>query len=312
MGASVDGHLRKGRRKVSPVALPVPSEATKLMRLHRLAQERRGNMPASLERRDISLRAFARWLATSPNGEVEPKGLFDATRQDIELFLDKRRTRDGHKIGARTRRHWLADLHGFYKWALNEELTDIDPTTKIIAPRARRTLPRPIDSDDLVMAVRAAQPQVRAMLSLAAFAGLRISEIAGLDRDDVIEAKGLIRVRHGKGDKERIVPLHPDVLAALHCLPMPRTGALFIRPWGGRHLPYTVGNVINRYLADLGINATAHQLRHWFATEIYSATHDIRITQELLGHSDPATTAGYIAYSHVDAAAAVASLKIGA
>jgi integrase/recombinase XerC len=61
----------------------------------------------------------------------------------------------------------------------------------------------------------------------------------------------------------------------------------------------------------MGINATAHQLRHWIGTEIYSATHDIRVTQELLGHSDPSTTAGYIAYSHVAAAAAVGSLRIG-
>jgi site-specific recombinase XerC len=53
-------------------------------------------------------------------------------------------------------------------------------------------------------------------------------------------------------------------------------------------------------------------LCYWFATEIYSATHDIRITQELMGHSDPSTTAGYIAYSHVAAAAAVGSLRIGA
>lgn len=54
-----------------------------------------------------------------------------------------------------------------------------------------------------------------------------------------------------------------------------------------------------------------HWLRHWFATEIYVQGHDIRVTQELLGHSDPSTTAEYIAYSHVDAAAAVRSLSFG-
>jgi integrase len=85
---------------------------------------------------------------------------------------------------------------------------------------------------------------MHAMLRLAAFAGLRVQEIAGLDRDDIIEAKGLIRVRHGKGQKERIVPLHPDVLAALRCVPIPKTGAIFVRPRGGRHLPYTVGIAI--------------------------------------------------------------------
>ena len=65
------------------------------------------------------------------------------------------------------------------------------------------------------------------MLSLAAYAGLRCQEIAGLDREDVLEAKGLLRVVKGKGGVERIVPLHPEALAALRCLPMPRSGALF-------------------------------------------------------------------------------------
>jgi len=65
---------------------------------------------------------------------------------------------------------------------------------------------------------------MRAMLTLAAFAGLRVQEIDGLDRDDILEAKGLIRVRHGRGAKERIVPLHPDVpLGGHHGLsPRPR------------------------------------------------------------------------------------------
>ena len=60
----------------------------------------------------------------------------------------------------------------------------------------------------------------------------------------------------------------------------------------------------------MGINATAHQLRHWFASEVHGACHDIRVTQELLGHSDPSTPAGYISYSAIDAAAAGGSLRI--
>jgi integrase len=137
-----------------------------------------------------------------------------------------------------------------------------------------------------------------------------VGEIAGLDRDDVIEGKGLLRIRRGKGDHERIIPLRRDVLEALRVLPMPRTGAIFVRVRGGRHKSHTIGNLVNGYLRDLGINATCHQLRHWFGTEIYDNCHDIRVTQELMGHSNPATTAGYIAYSQVDASAAVGSLKI--
>jgi site-specific recombinase XerD len=67
---------------------------------------------------------------------------------------------------------------------------------------------------------------------------------------------------------------------------------------------------IGRYLRDLGIDATAHQLRHWFATNVYAAGHDIRVTQELLGHSNPSTTSRYVAFSAVAAEAAVKSLRL--
>jgi integrase/recombinase XerC len=285
-----------------PMPKLVSSEAHELIRLHEIHQERIGNLPRSIVKRGIYLRALARWL--------EPRGLLEATRKDIELFLDGRKTHQRRKIASSTRYYWIAHFHSFYRWAMLEELTLSDPTATIIRPRQRRTLPRPIDIDDLVTAIRAARPQMRAMVSVAAYGGLRCQEIAGLDRDDIIEAKGLIRVRMGKGAKERIIPLHPEVLEALRCLPMPRSGALFVRPRGGRHLPSTVSLAVNRYLRELGINATTHQFRHWFGSEIYANTHDIRVTQELLGHANPATTAGYIAYSHVDAANAVASLSI--
>jgi len=284
------------------LAAPVSAEHAELLRLYRQHQDRRGLLPSSITKTTINLRAFARW--------VEPASMLRATRPDVEAFLDGRKTRDGRKLNSRTRYYWIAYLHGFYEWAMNEGLADSDPTRAIVRPKQRRVLPRPMDSNDLELAIRAAPTQMRAMLTLAAFAGLRVAEIADLERDDVIEAKALLRIRHGKGDKERVIPLHPDVLTALRGLPMPKTGALFLRPRGGRYSPNALSVTISRYLRGLGIDATAHRGRHWFATETYAHGHDIRTVQELLGHSDPSTTAGYIAYSHVNAAAAVASLSL--
>jgi integrase len=80
---------------------------------------------------------------------------------------------------------------------------------------------------------------------------------------------------------------------------------------GGRHLPETVSIAIREHLRGLGIDATGHMARHWFATEIYAKTHDLRMTQELLGHAHTQTTAGYVAWSPANAAAAIGSLKIG-
>jgi hypothetical protein len=73
-----------------------------------------------------------------------------------------------------------------------------------------------------------------------------------------LEAKGLIRVRMGKGGKERIVPAHPDVMEALRCLPLPRTVAIFVRPMGGRYSPNRMSATCNRYLHDAGFVTGAH------------------------------------------------------
>lgn len=284
-------------------ALPPARPGSELIRAHRVYQERRGNLPRSLEKRAMCLRSFARHL--------EPRTLLEATREDIETFLDQRRTNDGRAITPRTRRVWISHLSVFYGWALAEELIDSDPTVRIVPPKMRRSLPRPIDDADLARALAEAPPQTRAILALMAYGGLRCQEVAGLDREDILEAKGLVRVVKGKGAKERIVPLHPEALAALRCLPLPRSGILFTRPRGGRFDPEQLSMLVRSYLRSIGVEATGHQLRHWFASNVYAACKDLRVVQELLGHENPATTAVYVAFSPADAAAAVATLTVG-
>jgi integrase/recombinase XerC len=288
---------------MSPELISHTTETERLLRLHRINQERRGNLPRSIQKRQQCLKSFARWL--------EPRTLFEASRDDIEVFLDERRGTEGRLLNGKTRYAWLSHFHAFYLWAVNEELLDRDPTLTIVRPKIRRTLPRPIDDEDLVQALGQAPPQMRAILSLGAFQGLRCQEIAGLDRDDVLDTKALLRVTKGKGGYERILPLHPETLAALRCMPMPRNGALFSRPRGARFGPADMSAAIRGYLSEIGIEATGHMLRHWFATGVYAVTHDIRLTQELLGHQSPTTTAIYVAFSSIDAATAVGSLRLG-
>lgn len=276
-----------------------------LLAAHTVHMERRANTASSIDKRLTNLRALARYLA--------PSSLLDASRQDIEAFLDARRNADRKPIVSRTRYAWLSHFNAFYRWAINEELTDRDPTLAITRPKMRRNLPRPIAEDDLAQALAEASPQMRAMLACAAFQGLRCQEIAGLNREDVLDTREppVIMVVAGKGGHQRIIPLHPEVMSALRCLPLPKAGPLFTRRMGGRHTPATMSKAISDYLTELGIKATAHQLRHWFGTGIYASTHDIRLTQELLGHQSPNTTAIYVAWAAVDAAPAVASLRVG-
>jgi integrase len=180
----------------------------------------------------------------------------------------------------------------------------------VAKPRLRRYLPRPAHSEQLTEALRYADPKFRCWLVLAAYQGLRVQEIAGLERADVEEGLGLLRVVHGKGDKARMLFLHPEVLAALRALPMPKSGRIFRRPLGGVYTPAVLSQSFNRALKDHGVEATAHQLRHWFATNLLRATHDLRVVQEAMGHSSPSTTAIYTAFDDQAMADGIAALTL--
>lgn len=264
----------------------------------RLDHERRGLLPSTIQKREICLVAFYRWCRDHETTWEE------ATAEQIQLFLD------GRHLVARSRYTWTANLHCVYRWAQSEGLVDKDPTAKIIRPRLRRTLPRPIKSPDLAHAIELATEVMRAWLLLASLQGMRVGEIAGLRRSSVTFDNDLLRVR-GKGDKERILPMHADVRRALLALPIRQRDRLWTRPMGGNYTPNNLSVLIGRFLRANGIDATAHQLRHWFGTAMYAATdHDIRAVQELMGHESPITTAVYADWTRGSAADAVRSLAV--
>lgn len=262
----------------------------------RLDQERRGLMPRSIEHRCGQIRAWQRWCD-------ERGGLWAQSAEDVQQFLD------GRQIVAKTRYGWLSNLGCFYRWAIDAGATDSDPTARIPRPKMRRSLPRPIPDGDLAVAISLAPPTERAWLSLAAYSGLRCAEIAGLQRADIIEDGAMVRVI-GKGNRERVVPLHPEAHAAIRGHGLPRRGHLFLRPSGGPYTAALLSRHGNQYLTGIGVDATMHQLRHWFGTRTYALCQDIRVVQELMGHSSPVTTAGYAAFSQEVASRVVGRLEI--
>lgn len=269
----------------------------------RLDQERRGLMPRTVYKRCTQATAWVRWC------DDRDLTIATATTEDVQRFLDGRRSRDGRKIGARTRYHWISTLHVFYAWAVDAGHVAGDPTATIHRPRLRRSLPRPVSDADLEVALSMARPTMRSWLTLMALAGLRCAEVAGLTVGDLIEDRAMLRVV-GKGDKERIVPLHPEALRAVELAGLPRRGRVFSRPLGGPWTPPLVSRVTNDYLRDIGVDATAHQFRHWFGTRTYAECRDIRVVQELMGHSSPVVTALYAAYSEEEARRAVLGLDV--
>ena len=161
-------------------------------------------------------------------------------------------------------------------------------TTPRAPPPVRRRRPPP--------ALDGLEGIPRAYIALAAFGGLRACEVAAVRREDIDEELGVLLIRDGKGGKDRVVPTHPEMLRALEKLP--RSGYLFPGKRGHAHVrPNTVTQLASRSLRRLGINATLHQARHWYTTKTYALSLDIRLTQELMGHSSPATTARYTAWA---------------
>lgn len=207
--------------------------------------------------------------------------LIEVSTEQLEEWLD------GRPICPRSRYTDISHVAAFFRWAIREGHTDHDPTARIDRPKLRAGIPRPIDNADLRRALRmATSPPMAAMLHLAAFGGLRCAEIAALDWGDL---NGDMMLVHGKGGKDRVVPVHPLIRAALHAMPNRRAhGSVF------GLCPRRVSHLIRRHLHDCGVIASAHQLRHWFATTVYETSGaDLRMTQELLGHSSPTTTAMY-------------------
>lgn len=251
-----------------------------------------------MQERDLILASFELWLGRS---------LLDVDREDVQLWLD------GRALAPRTRSVYLSALHCFYAWCVDEEMLTADPTVRIRRPLLPRTVPRPIADDDLCAAFRGAPPRMRAWLCLAAYQGLRCKEIAGLRREDVLDRHRppVLRVWHGKGGHQAILPLNPETLAALRCYGLPSRGYLFTGRRGAMP-PSSVSAMGNRYLHTVGIDATMHQLRHWFGTAVWAETKDMRVTQEMMRHSHPGTTAGYSAFDPDLAQAAVERLHLRA
>jgi integrase/recombinase XerC/integrase/recombinase XerD len=211
---------------------------------------------------------------------------------------------------------YVGHVRAFYSWAIRAGVLLQDPARWIPVPPATRRLPRPAPEAAVMTAVRTAPPRVRPWLVLAGWAGLRAKQIALLRRECVLDALDppllLVAADATKGRSERLVPLSAFTLAELAACGMPARGWVFLRRDGqaGPNRPLIISRLSNEHLAGCGLGVTLHQFRHWFGTQTYRSSLDIRVVQELLGHSSPAMAAKYAAFSRSSAAAAVAALPV--
>jgi integrase/recombinase XerD len=240
----------------------------------------RGFSLRTVQRRTTTLRQFQRFL--------EPATLGDATARHVEQFLSA-------KPAARTRHAYRSDLRVFYHWAVDRGLVTADPAAKVESIKVPKGLPRPIDTAAAAATLRWGSLRTRRMVGLALFAGLRCCEIAALHAEDVwVHADSpVVVVRNGKGGRDRVVPIHPEL--GLLLADLSPAGPLFPGRAGETVRPASVSSTISRHLHLSGLNATPHQLRHTFGTELARVSGgDMVFTAELMGHASMNTTMGYV------------------
>ncbi|WP_298012434.1 site-specific tyrosine recombinase XerD [uncultured Microbacterium sp.] len=213
-----------------------------------------------------------------------------------------------------------SSVRGWHRFLAREGIVDTDPASRLKPPRAPQRLPKALRIDQVTALLDAAGPEPgaatdadplalrdRALLELLYATGARVSEVTGLDVDDVARAPGILRLQ-GKGGKERIVPVGSYAQAALHAYLTRTRPQLAAR---GRATPRLFlgarGAPLSRQSAWLVIQAAAerahldahvspHTLRHSFATHLLQGGADVRVVQELLGHASVQTTQ---IYTHV-------------
>ncbi|MFE7723654.1 site-specific tyrosine recombinase XerD [Nocardia rhizosphaerihabitans] len=213
----------------------------------------------------------------------------------------------------------LIAVRGLHRFAAAEGITDTDVAHAVKPPAPGRRLPKALPYDQVLRLLEAAGGdgdsggadggprglRDRALLELLYSTGARISEMVGLDVDD-IDAEQRCVVLHGKGGKQRLVPIGRPALAAVDAYLVRgrptlaasgkgSAGALFLNARGGRLSRQSAWQVLQTAAERAGIGATVspHTLRHSFATHLLDGGADVRVVQELLGHASVTTTQIY-------------------
>jgi integrase/recombinase XerC len=280
----------------------------------------------TLRNYESDLRQFYDYLTRTPEGETRPEPeLQQIDNITIREFLGALYQRGNRKTSVARK---LASLRSFMKFLTACGAIPSNPAKTVATPRQPKRLPDYLTLSSAVALVEAPDPSTpsgkrdRAILELLYATGVRVSELVGLDLEDINFGESLIRVL-GKGRKERIVPFGQKARAALSAylgareelcptekrkrLSMPEPveaeraktkpigAALFLNSRGGRLTARSIGYLVDRYIGRLAqkLKAHPHTLRHTFATHMLGAGADLRSIQELLGHESLSTTQKY-------------------
>ncbi len=206
----------------------------------------------------------------------------------------------------------LSTIRTFFQWMLDQEHISSNPTMGLKNPKESKKLPKFLSEKDAHALLNAPTPinfqeaRTLCLIETLYATGLRVSELAGLNLQDVDKRNQVLLIL-GKGGKERMVPFHNRALKSLTTYLVfrtlllnsikkaPPTSAVFINTKGTRLSTTTVRNLLSKLIISKGVEnkISPHGLRHSFATHLLNKGMDLRIIQELLGHSSLSTTQRY-------------------
>lgn len=275
--------MRTGRCSEDPTALPsrrataapIPPLWAGELRGYRSYLRANGRPETTTALRMAQLGRFAR-----EHPSLEP---YAVTLDDLVEWLS------GKRWAAETRRGMRAALVSFYRWAEDTGRAESNPTERLPIVRACQPRPRPALEEDYRQALAQASDREALALRLAAELGMRRAEVSVVhSRDLVGEPGSWALVVHGKGQRQRTIPLPRGLAETLRSLP---AGYAFPGQDHGHLSPRYVGKLVSALLPP---GVTMHALRHRFATRAYSIDRDVFTVQQLLGHASPATTQRYV------------------
>ncbi|MDD5238081.1 MAG: tyrosine recombinase XerC [Candidatus Omnitrophica bacterium] len=243
----------------------------------------------------LDLEDFSKFLAGTELGKVD----YLTLRKYLALLKEK-------QLGTRTVGRRLSCLRSFFKFLIREGLLKSNPILMLSSPKLQKHLPSFMTEQEAAKLIESAFAKDekderglrdRAILETFYSTGVRISELAGLNIEDVDFIGGIAKVM-GKGKKERMAPIGDAAIAAIRKYLEKRkreSTALFLNKSGKRISVRGIRNIVGKYILRAGIKqgVSAHTFRHSFATHLLNRGADLRTVQELLGHANLSTTQIY-------------------
>ena len=251
--------------------------------------------------------AAAKTVVAQTPVEVLNRKLLEVDTDGVRTFMAHLREKNYCKS---TSARKLATLRSFYKFLVRRGYLTENPVAPIRTPKQDKRLPKYLDITEVEKLLSNPDTTTllgardRAMLETLYSTGMRVSELVALDIGDIDLQTNSVRI-HGKGKKQRVIPIGPGaVQAILHFLDMRRNDsraagfnqdALFINKHGQRLSTRSVRRKLDKYLLEAGLDLSIspHTLRHSFATHMLQRGADLRSVQEILGHQSLSTTQIY-------------------